>query len=158
MRWSEVAPRAWNLGPLVAGTLTVDPEGLRAALDALLENAVKYTEVARHDRAEVTRLCRQTSSSRSQTPAKVCPGRHSRRSSSASLGRTPRARAQRGRRPRPRDRRRDRESARRPLHGEELAKWCNVRTTLAAFRTSVGERAATLTELLARGPVLSRRS
>jgi signal transduction histidine kinase len=44
MRWSEVAPRAWNLGPLVAGTLTVDPESLRAALDALLENAVKYTE------------------------------------------------------------------------------------------------------------------
>jgi signal transduction histidine kinase len=44
MRWSEVAPRAWNLGALVAGTLTVDPEGLRAALDALLENAVKYTE------------------------------------------------------------------------------------------------------------------
>jgi signal transduction histidine kinase len=44
MRWSEVAPRTWTLGPLVAGTLTVDPEGLRAALDALLENAVKYTE------------------------------------------------------------------------------------------------------------------
>jgi signal transduction histidine kinase len=44
MRWSEVAPRAWNLGPLVAGRLGVDPEGLRAALDALLENAVKYTE------------------------------------------------------------------------------------------------------------------
>jgi signal transduction histidine kinase len=44
MRWSEVAPRAWNLGSLVAGKLTVDPEGLRAALDALLENAVKYTE------------------------------------------------------------------------------------------------------------------
>src|SRR3954447_2431479 len=44
MRWSEVAPRAWNLGSLVAGELAVDPEGLRAALDALLENAVKYTE------------------------------------------------------------------------------------------------------------------
>jgi signal transduction histidine kinase len=44
MRWSEVAPRAWNLGPLVAGKLAVDPEGLRSALDALLENAVKYTE------------------------------------------------------------------------------------------------------------------
>jgi signal transduction histidine kinase len=44
MRWSEVAPRAWNLGPLVAGRLTVDPEGLRGALDALLENAVKYTD------------------------------------------------------------------------------------------------------------------
>jgi signal transduction histidine kinase len=43
MRWSEVAPRAWRLGPLVAGRLRVDPERLRAALDALLENAVKYT-------------------------------------------------------------------------------------------------------------------
>jgi two-component system OmpR family sensor kinase len=44
LRWSEVAPRAWRLGRLAAGKLEVDPEGLRAALDALLENAVKYTE------------------------------------------------------------------------------------------------------------------
>jgi signal transduction histidine kinase len=44
MRWSEVAPRAWRLGELVSGTLAVDPEGLRCALDALLENAVKYSE------------------------------------------------------------------------------------------------------------------
>ena len=44
MRWSEVAPRAWKLGALAAGKLAVDPEGLRTALDALLENAVKYTE------------------------------------------------------------------------------------------------------------------
>jgi signal transduction histidine kinase len=44
MRWSEVAPRAWRLGELAAGRLTVDPEGLRCALDALLENAVKYSE------------------------------------------------------------------------------------------------------------------
>jgi signal transduction histidine kinase len=43
MRWSEVAPRAWRLGPLASGRLRVDPERLRAALDALLENAVKYT-------------------------------------------------------------------------------------------------------------------
>ena len=43
MRWSEVAPRAWRLGPLVAGHLLVDPDRLRAALDALLENAVKFT-------------------------------------------------------------------------------------------------------------------
>jgi signal transduction histidine kinase len=43
MRWSEVAPRAWRLGPLASGRLLVDPERLRAALDALLENAVKYT-------------------------------------------------------------------------------------------------------------------
>jgi signal transduction histidine kinase len=44
MRWSEVAPRAWRLGELAAGRLAVDPEGLRCALDALLENAVKYSE------------------------------------------------------------------------------------------------------------------
>jgi signal transduction histidine kinase len=44
MRWSEVAPRAWRLGPLASGALLVDPDRLRAALDALLENAVKYTD------------------------------------------------------------------------------------------------------------------
>jgi two-component system OmpR family sensor kinase len=44
MRWSEVAPRAWRLGEVPAGTLHVDEEALRIALDALLENAVKYTE------------------------------------------------------------------------------------------------------------------
>jgi signal transduction histidine kinase len=44
MRWSGVAPRAWQLGPLVCGRLVVDADRLRAALDALLENAVKYTE------------------------------------------------------------------------------------------------------------------
>jgi signal transduction histidine kinase len=44
MRWSEVAPRAWRLDLDVAGVVRVDPEALRSALDALLENAVKYTE------------------------------------------------------------------------------------------------------------------
>ena len=44
IRWSEIAPRAWRLGALAAGKLAVDQEGLRCALDALLENAVKYTE------------------------------------------------------------------------------------------------------------------
>ena len=44
MRWSEVAPRAWRLGPLASGRLSVDADRLRTALDALLENAVKYTE------------------------------------------------------------------------------------------------------------------
>jgi signal transduction histidine kinase len=43
MRWSELAPRAWRLGALAAGTLRADPERLRAALDALIENAVKYS-------------------------------------------------------------------------------------------------------------------
>ena len=46
LRWSEVVPRSWALGPLVAGTLSADPEALRIALDALIENAVKYTEAA----------------------------------------------------------------------------------------------------------------
>jgi len=43
MRWSEIAPRNWLLGALAPGTLRADPEQLRIALDALLENAVKYT-------------------------------------------------------------------------------------------------------------------
>jgi signal transduction histidine kinase len=42
-RWSEVAPRVWRLGPLASRTLCADAEALRIALDALLENAVKYT-------------------------------------------------------------------------------------------------------------------
>jgi two-component system OmpR family sensor kinase len=44
MRWSEVAPRAWRLDVDLAGRLSADPEALRDALDALLENAVKYTD------------------------------------------------------------------------------------------------------------------
>jgi signal transduction histidine kinase len=45
MRWSEVAAdRAWRLELDVAGIVRVDEEALRNALDALLENAVKYTE------------------------------------------------------------------------------------------------------------------
>jgi signal transduction histidine kinase len=43
IRWSEVAPRAWRLGPLVSTQLMVDRDRLRTALDSLLENAVKYT-------------------------------------------------------------------------------------------------------------------
>jgi signal transduction histidine kinase len=43
MRWS-VVPRTWRLGELASGTLSADPEALRNALDALLENAVKYTQ------------------------------------------------------------------------------------------------------------------
>jgi signal transduction histidine kinase len=44
MRWSELAPRAWRLGALVPGRLRVDADRLRAALDALMENAVKYSQ------------------------------------------------------------------------------------------------------------------
>jgi signal transduction histidine kinase len=44
MRWTEVAPRAWRLGPVAHGRLAADVDRLRTALDALLENAVKYSE------------------------------------------------------------------------------------------------------------------
>jgi signal transduction histidine kinase len=44
LRWSEVVPRGWTLGRLAQGTLLADPDALRIALDALLENAVKHTE------------------------------------------------------------------------------------------------------------------
>ena len=43
MRWSEVVPRGWTLGPLAQGTLRADAEALRIALDALIDNAVKAT-------------------------------------------------------------------------------------------------------------------
>jgi signal transduction histidine kinase len=43
MRWSELAPRSWRLETVSPGTLRADREAMRIALDALLENAVKYT-------------------------------------------------------------------------------------------------------------------
>jgi signal transduction histidine kinase len=43
IRWSEVAPRAWRLDVDLTGPMVADPEALRNAIDALLENAVKYT-------------------------------------------------------------------------------------------------------------------
>jgi signal transduction histidine kinase len=52
IRWSEVAPRCWRLGSLAPVWVEADPELLRIALDALLENAVKYTEIG--DRIEIS--------------------------------------------------------------------------------------------------------
>jgi signal transduction histidine kinase len=43
LRWSEIAPRAWRVGAVDPGTLVADADAIRIALDALLENAVKYT-------------------------------------------------------------------------------------------------------------------
>jgi signal transduction histidine kinase len=44
LRWAAAAPRAWKLGELAGGTLRADADSLRIALDALFENAVRYTE------------------------------------------------------------------------------------------------------------------
>ncbi len=52
IRWSDIAPRVWRLGDVAAGTVLADEESLRIAVDALLENAVKYTEPA--DAIDVT--------------------------------------------------------------------------------------------------------
>ncbi len=46
IRWSDIAPRVWLLDDVAAGTVLADEESLRIAVDALLENAVKYTEPA----------------------------------------------------------------------------------------------------------------
>jgi len=52
MRWADVAPRAWRLGPVVDVVLYADETWLRAALDALLENAVQHT--AEYDLIELS--------------------------------------------------------------------------------------------------------
>ena len=44
LRWSGTAERSWRLADVPDGTLRADEDALRIALDALLENAVKYTE------------------------------------------------------------------------------------------------------------------
>ena len=52
LRWSEIAERSWRLGPVPGGALRADPDALRIALDALVENAVKYTDAG--DRIELS--------------------------------------------------------------------------------------------------------
>jgi signal transduction histidine kinase len=44
LRWVELAPRAWQLATIADVTVTADEMLLRTALDALLENAVHYTD------------------------------------------------------------------------------------------------------------------
>jgi signal transduction histidine kinase len=54
MRWSEIGPRVWRLGSVTQGTLHADEEALRAALDALIENAVKHTDA--HEEIELSAI------------------------------------------------------------------------------------------------------
>jgi signal transduction histidine kinase len=42
-RWRPTAPRRWRIGRLDAASVLADPERLGLAVDALLENAVKFT-------------------------------------------------------------------------------------------------------------------
>jgi signal transduction histidine kinase len=46
-RWRPTAQRCWSIDS-AAGTVVADPERLEAALDSLLENAVRYTEDGGH--------------------------------------------------------------------------------------------------------------
>jgi signal transduction histidine kinase len=77
MRWSEVAPRAWRLDLDIVGRLYADPDGLREALDALLENAVKYTEtgdtIELGARAEGAGVLIEVSDSGSGVPREALP-------------------------------------------------------------------------------------
>ncbi len=127
MRWSEVAPRAWRLDVDLAGRLRADPEGLRNALDALLENAVKYTDPGRCSRARGTRGRRGRGRDRglglgSRRPtrrpvADLRPLGPGRRCAHPRPGR---------RRPRPRDRRCGGAGARRPLLRQAADPWDRV--------------------------------
>ena len=113
MRWSDVTPRVWRLGTSRRRqTPRADKEALRAALDALLENAVKYTEPRRGDRVRARAASGElvievADGGRGVPPEALASG-------SRAL-RTRRRRTQprpRRSRPRPRDRRRDRPGGR----------------------------------------------
>ena len=119
MRWSEVAPRTWRLEIDVAGVVHADAEALRSALDALLENAVKYTEphdaIALRAYAAGGEIVIEVADEGCGVPPEAldrifdrfarADGARTRAQGGVGLGLV--------------DRRRDREGARRPLHREE---------------------------------------
>ena len=94
MRWADVAPRAWRLGPVVDVVLYADETWLRAALDALLENAVQHTET--YDLIELVAHAARPTMSCSPSPT-AAPG-STRPCSSAIFERFARADASRSRR------------------------------------------------------------
>ena len=96
VRWSEVAPRVWRLGPLAHGTRWADAEALRTALDALLENAVKYTEPDGRGRAARARVRARGRDRGRRRRLAVCRRRRWSGSSSASPAPTTRGHATAG--------------------------------------------------------------
>lgn len=44
LRWSELADRSWRLQVDLAGPVQLDPDAIRNALDALLDNAVRHSD------------------------------------------------------------------------------------------------------------------
>ena len=115
LRWAEVAPRTWRLGRLAAGTLRADREALRTALDAVLENAVKYSEPGDGDHGLGARPGR-VGRDRGRRPGRRDRAGGARPHLRPLRARRPGAQPRlRRRRARPCDRRRDRQGARRPL-------------------------------------------
>jgi signal transduction histidine kinase len=130
MRWSEVAPRAWRLDVDLAGRLRADSEALRNALDALLENAVKYTDPG--DSIQLSAhadgwggVVIEVADSGSGVPPEALP-RIFDRWARADGART----RERGGAARPRDRRRRRAGARGPLFGRSLPRGTAFRLQL----------------------------
>ena len=140
MRWSEVAPRSWRLGQLSAGTLRADPDALRNALDALLENAVRYTDVGSaielRSQAREDELTIDVVDGGPGIPPDVL----SRIFDRFGRGRCPDTRSGRGRAG-PRDRRRNRTGPRRQLHGVHVVCWIRLQSERARLRRGARARA-----------------
>jgi signal transduction histidine kinase len=136
VRWSGVVPRSWRLGKLAPGTVRADPDALRIVLDALLENAVKYTQP--QDAITLAeRLAADRGRRRGPGPAAGGGRAHLR----ALRPRRQRPLPCSGRRrTRPRDRGRHRESARRRLLGQERRRRRRLHDSLSWLCSSRGPR------------------
>ena len=140
VRWSGVVQRGWRLGELAPGRLRADPDALRIALDALLENAVKYTEPADAITLSAHAVDRSVLIEVADEGQGLPDGADERifeRFARADPAQDPRP----GRRgPRPRHRRCDREGARRRLLREERRGRRRLHAALPGLRSVKGPR------------------